>query len=49
MKKTYLFLTILGTLLPNIFVLNSDEKVLANPKFKNQDADTFINQLRSIK
>ena len=34
---------------PNIFVLNSEEQVLANLKFKNQDADTFINELQGIK
>ena len=34
---------------PNIFVVDTDEKVLANPKFKNQDTPTFIEELQRIK
>lgn len=34
---------------PNIFVLNKEEKVLANPKFKSQNADVFIKELQRIK
>lgn len=34
---------------PNLFVIDAEEKVLANPKFKNQDADTFIGELQNVK
>ena len=34
---------------PNIFILNPEEQVLANPKFKNQDAATFVEELQRVK